>query len=1017
MHSFSPSFALVLDTVLKSTTLLALAWTAAFIMKKRSAAAQHLVRTFSLVAVLLLPFSVVLLPAWHIKGLPGFTKPAALQTTVAHNTVPHAQVTVTVPPDQSAESLSAASFAPRAKTSTHIAASKKTAGSNSASATAPVTMSAVHNPAVITEQPASGTSATLFAYLPQLLISLWIAGALFFLLRWRWNAIRLSALVRRSGILTDSGWNAQIRALSASLSISRHVALLVSREIEVPITTGILFPKIILSPDYSEWSPMRRSAILNHELAHIKRLDALTQALSHLAIASYWFNPLVWLMVRSMRVERERACDDHVLAAGTKASDYAHELLDIVSGLRGPELAAALAMARRSQLEGRVLAVLNPALPRGSVSRKAALALAALTLCIVLPLSAMRPAPQQANAPVAKPGNQQKPSPGIAPRANDSAATEPHPGNAAEDVDAEAPEAPEMTEPPAMPDAPESPEMEEPPAMPGAPATFTFAQGGGVPAVPSVPATPSIPSTPGIPAVPAVPAVPAAPGGELSVCGKRASIHNMTMESHDGYKKWNATWSGDGCSVDLRAEGYIKFNADVTDIQSISSGGFFEVTLRQESTLKQVKVTPNGATLEYVYKINGSEKPFDADAKAWFSRFLLDLERTTGFAADARVPALLAKGGPNAVLDEINNLLGDYVRGIYFRKLLEQPNLPAPVVQRVIKQAGDQMHSDYEMARVLMTVSKQYDLADEASRTAFLTAAGKLKSDYEHSRVLIELLHRPNISRENVSMALNSASSIKSDYEKSRILLSLLDQKNFDQSELDFYLKLVSTIQSDYEKSRDLLAPMQKYTLTADQSNRILDATVGINSDYEKSRLLLGLAKQGKFNEAQINSYLKAVDAMKSDYERSRSLLELMQNNTLSSPALKQAIENTSRSHSDYEKSRVLTTLVKANKFDESQMNSYISVMDSMSSDFERARCLMVLLETNKLSNASLGKVIDATGKIKADYEKSRLLQTIARAYTLDGALRESYIKAGESITSEYERNRVLAAVVKRATL
>ncbi len=49
-------------------------------------------------------------------------------------------------------------------------------------------------------------------------------------------------------------------------------------------------------------------------------------------------------MVRAMRVERERACDDQVLAAGTKASDYAHELLDIVSGLREPELAIALAM-------------------------------------------------------------------------------------------------------------------------------------------------------------------------------------------------------------------------------------------------------------------------------------------------------------------------------------------------------------------------------------------------------------------------------------------------------------------------------------------------------------------------------------------------------------------------------------------------------------------------------------------------------------------------------------------------
>ncbi|OLE59335.1 MAG: hypothetical protein AUG74_16815, partial [Bacteroidetes bacterium 13_1_20CM_4_60_6] len=400
------------------------------------------------------------------------------------------------------------------------------------------------------------------------------------------------------------------------------------------------------------------------------------------------------------------------------------------------------------------------------------------------------------------------------------------------------------------------------------------------------------------------------------MCGARAKLHNMNIESHDGYKRWNATWSGDNCSVDLHAEGEVKFNAEATEIQSISSGGLFEVNLRQDDTLKQIKVTPSASGLQYVYKINGKQQPFEGEAKTWFSQFLLALERSTGFAADARVPALLAKGGPNAVLDEISNLQGDYVRGIYFRKLLEQPNLSSPVVQRVIKQAGEQIHSDYEMARVLMTVGKQYDLPDEASRTAFLAAANKLNSDYEHSRVLIELLRRPNISKENVAMALNSAATIKSDYEKSRILLSLLDQKAFDQSQLDFYLKLVSSIHSDYEKSRDLLAPMQKYTLAADQINRIMDVTTGIGSDYEKSRLLLGLAKQGKFNEAQMSNYLKVVDSMKSDYERSRSLLELMQNNNLSGASVSKAIQNISRAGSDYEKSRVLTTLVKANKFD-----------------------------------------------------------------------------------------------------
>src|SRR4029077_16166018 len=77
----APISAIILDTVLKATVLLTLAWSAALILKKRSAATQHMVRVFALVALLLLPFSVMLLPAWHVKGVPGF---AGSTTASAH---------------------------------------------------------------------------------------------------------------------------------------------------------------------------------------------------------------------------------------------------------------------------------------------------------------------------------------------------------------------------------------------------------------------------------------------------------------------------------------------------------------------------------------------------------------------------------------------------------------------------------------------------------------------------------------------------------------------------------------------------------------------------------------------------------------------------------------------------------------------------------------------------------------------------------------------------------------------
>src|SRR5207247_2871142 len=130
-----------------------------------------------------------------------------------------------------------------------------------------------------------------------------------------------------------------------------------------PSRGGVVYPVVLIpSVTAHHWDEEQKVAVLTHELAHVKRFDALTQLLAQLALALLWFHPLVWMAVRRLLLEREHACDDFVLVAGARASRYADDLLGFARRLTRPTApsSAALALARGSQLEGRLLALSAP---------------------------------------------------------------------------------------------------------------------------------------------------------------------------------------------------------------------------------------------------------------------------------------------------------------------------------------------------------------------------------------------------------------------------------------------------------------------------------------------------------------------------------------------------------------------------------------------------------------------------------------------------------------------------------
>jgi uncharacterized protein (TIGR03435 family) len=169
---------------------------------------------------------------------------------------------------------------------------------------------------------------------PNVIPLLWAAGTLLVATRWTLAWFRLRRLVRAAEPL-PLPFPIPVRATAAAIE---------------PGVFGIFRPELLLPGGIADrLSPAQFRAILAHELAHVRRRDNLWSALHMLVEALFWFHPLVWYIGARLEDERERACDEAVLAEGSHPEAYAGSILaacrlyleaplPCVSGVTGADL-------------------------------------------------------------------------------------------------------------------------------------------------------------------------------------------------------------------------------------------------------------------------------------------------------------------------------------------------------------------------------------------------------------------------------------------------------------------------------------------------------------------------------------------------------------------------------------------------------------------------------------------------------------------------------------------------------
>ncbi len=379
------------DLILKGVLILLGARIITLLMAKTAAAARHLVWTVALVMILMLPALSFVVPQIQLSLMDH-----PLQAQLSQ---PAQEMQASDPVASSGAPVDAWQASER---SSGIASSMRTQDL-AASPRSTMTEPGVRETPALVEAGGDlnknigflASTLTLIsnAHWTSLVMIIWSLGAV---LTFGWILIGLSGawwITRHAYAVESETWDDLNEELSDRLMVLRPVKLLMSASISSPMTWGIWRPVVLLPVDADDWSEERRRYVLLHELAHVKRWDTVTQLAAQLGCAVHWFNPLAWRSLYRMRMEQEKACDDLVLSHGMKASAYASHLLDIARSLKMPWTSPlnTISMAKPSQLEGRVVDILDPDKKQRSINRYSVVFTCFVAVALMLPVAALSP--------------------------------------------------------------------------------------------------------------------------------------------------------------------------------------------------------------------------------------------------------------------------------------------------------------------------------------------------------------------------------------------------------------------------------------------------------------------------------------------------------------------------------------------------------------------------------------------------------------------------------------------------
>ena len=837
------------DAAVKGAIVMGVAALIVLLLRRRSAATRHAVWAGAVAAQLTLPVLAALLPAWRVPLFPALNR-YLIEAPESHVFVhvpdaSHGADVVTVVPStiattRPARPVRAERIARAARAGGYASASAQGGGEGFGVGRANV------EPEWIPTFEVSQPSTVL-----RVIAVVWLLGCLTIFGRFVAGTIAVWRLSRSSHRVEDGPWLSLAQRVANALGVKRPLTLLRSGRFGIPVTWGVVYPVVLLPADADDWQEQRRQYVLVHEMAHVKRVDAFTQLVAQLTLAIFWFNPLVWLAVHRMRVEREHACDDYVLRQGTSASTYASDLLEMVRARWREESTAqtafaALAMARPGELEARMLAILDPEQDRRALPNTPALAASMGALALLLPLAAFNPfASREPRDIEAQPVFDVS----IAGLVDDQKLL----ADLAR-IDAKAMRSVnrDIRAATAAVRAQEALAAANAELARGAHA-LTAAAGAIATVAPTAESCNS--------------ALSRRNRGSSS-----SSVHVDDDASSGPRFQYMSTSAGRCLRVTIA--GTVDFTSDERAVRAVSRGGQLFVQEVLEDVERELRVDrADDSALEYEYAINGRRAEFDERGRAWLAELIPEILRESGLNARQRVARIRKEDGVRGVLAEIERTSSTGAKRVAYTALLDQGDLSEEELETILNQAGrDLSSSDGEMRAVLEQIGRgaKGRLSPRASESVG-AAVARMSSDGEKRAVLQQ--YGSVGDREMLLMAMRQAKDMTSDGERAALLRALAPRylSADDDALRKAYFAACDAFQSDGERRRALNAALAFTRVSPDVALGVIESARHMSSDGEKAEVLVALARQRALSTTGVReAFMRATRSISSDGEYRR---------------------------------------------------------------------------------------------------------------------------------------------------